>query len=59
MKWLPWTFPLQLAIAMQLAVFLPIVQADDFYAYYTKMDSGEDWEQYSLTGPARGSANTR
>ena len=42
--------PIPLAIAMQWAGFVPVVHADDFYAYYTKIDSGEDFEQYSLTG---------
>ena len=50
MKWLPWTVRILAAFAVQLAVSAPTAHADDFYAYHTRIDSGEEWEQYSLTG---------
>ena len=50
MKWLPWTVRILAVFAVQLTVFAPPADADGFYAYYAKIDSGEEWEQYSLTG---------
>ncbi|MBN2209852.1 MAG: hypothetical protein JW709_00510, partial [Sedimentisphaerales bacterium] len=37
-------------LLFSLAGLSPLARADDFYAYYTKVNSGEPFEQYSRTG---------